>query len=109
LTADWTCFAQIIKIARCYPPQPEEGEYPGCEFVEVPEELASAVPTMSRASTKRTNVTDVDRVEDLEELGAHSPSSGDDNGATILAKPLDSRPPPRAGKRVLPNFSLDAS
>jgi hypothetical protein len=26
----------------------------------------------------------------------------------ILAKPLDSRPP-RAGKRVLPNFGLDAS
>jgi hypothetical protein len=51
---------------------------------------------------------DVDRVEDSEELGAHSPSSGDDDSATILAKPLDSRPPPRAGKRVLPKFGLVA-
>jgi hypothetical protein len=55
------------------------------------------------------NVVDVDRVEDSEEIGTHSPSSGDDDGAAILAKPLDSRPPPRAGKKVLPNFGLDAS
>jgi hypothetical protein len=51
---------------------------------------------------------DIDRVEDLEDLDVHSPSSDDDDGATILAKPLDSRLPPRAGKRVLPNFGLDA-
>jgi hypothetical protein len=68
-----------------------------------------AAPTTSRASTKHTHVADVDRVKDSEELGAHSPSSNDDDGATILAQPLDSRPPPRAGKRVLPNFGLDAS
>jgi hypothetical protein len=55
------------------------------------------------------NVADVDQVEDSEELGTHSPSSGDDDGATIPAKPLDSVPPSRAGKRVLPNFGLDAS
>jgi hypothetical protein len=58
---------------------------------------------------KHGNVADVDRVEDSEELGAHSPSSDDDDGAAILAKPLDSRLPPRAAKRVLPNFGLDAS
>jgi hypothetical protein len=58
---------------------------------------------------KHGNVADVDRVKDSEELGAHSPSSDDDDGAAILTKPLDSRPPPRAGKRVLPNFGLDAS
>jgi hypothetical protein len=52
---------------------------------------------------------DVDRVEDLEELGAHSPSSGDDDDAAVLVKPLDSRPPPRAGKKPLPNFGLEAS
>jgi hypothetical protein len=69
----------------------------------------SAAPTTSRASTKRTHVTDVDRVKDSEDLDVHSPSSDDDDGATIHAKPLDSRPPPRAGKRVLPNFGLDAS
>jgi hypothetical protein len=103
------CFIQIIKIARCYPPQPEDGEYPGREFVEAPEESASATPTMLHASAKRMNVGDADRVEDSEELGARSPSSGDDNNATIPAKPLDSRPPPRAGKKVLPNFGLDAS
>jgi hypothetical protein len=64
---------------------------------------------MSHTSAKRADVGDVDRVEDSEELGAHSPSSGDDNDAAILVKPLDSRPPPRAGKKVLPNFGLDAS
>jgi hypothetical protein len=103
------CFAQIIDIARCYPPQPEEGEYPGREFVEAPEESVSAAPTTSRASTKRTHAADVDRVEDSEDLDVHSPSSDEDDGAAILAKPLDSHPPPRAGKKVLPNFGLDAS
>jgi hypothetical protein len=52
---------------------------------------------------------DVDRVEDSEELGAHSLSLGNDDGMVILAKPLDSRPPPRVGKRVLPNFGLNTS
>jgi hypothetical protein len=52
---------------------------------------------------------DVDRVEDSEELGAHSPSSGDDDDAAVLVKPLDSHPPPRAGKKPLPNFGLEAS
>jgi hypothetical protein len=64
---------------------------------------------MLRTSAKHVDVGDVDRVEDSEELGAHSPSSGDDDDAAVLVKPLDSRPPPRAGKKVLPNFSLDAS
>jgi hypothetical protein len=74
-----TCFVHIIKIARCYPPQPEDGEYPRRELVEAPEESASAVPTASHASAKHANIRDADRVEDLEELGARSPSSGDDN------------------------------
>jgi hypothetical protein len=69
----------------------------------------SAAPTTLRVLTKHMHVADVDRVEDSEEIGAHSPSSDDDDGAAILARPLDSRPPPRAGKRVLPNFGLDAS
>jgi hypothetical protein len=64
---------------------------------------------MSCTSAKRADVEDVDRVEDSKELGARSPSSGDDDDAAILAKPLDSRPPPQAGKKVLPNFDLDAS
>jgi hypothetical protein len=55
------------------------------------------------------HVIDLDRVEDSEDLDVHSPSSDDNDGAAILAKPLDSRPPPLAGKRVLPNFRLDAS
>jgi hypothetical protein len=88
------CFAQIIDIARCYPPQHEEGEYPGREFVEAPEESVSAAPTTSRALTKRTHAADVDRVEDSEDLDVHSPSSDDNDGAAILTRPLDSRPPP---------------
>jgi hypothetical protein len=57
---------------------------------------------------KCTHVGDVDRVEDSEDLDDHTPSSDDNDGATIPAKPLDSHPPPRAGKRVLPNFGVDA-
>jgi hypothetical protein len=64
---------------------------------------------MSRTSVKHTDVEDVDRVEDSEELGAHSPSSGDDDDAAILVKPLDSCPPSHAGKKPLPNFGLDTS
>jgi hypothetical protein len=100
------CFVQIILVARCYPPQPEDGEYPGREFDEAPEESGSTAHTMSQASTRHANV---DRVKDSEELGAHSSSSGDDDGAAIPTRPLDIRPPLRAGKRTLPNFGLDTS
>jgi hypothetical protein len=58
---------------------------------------------------KHTDVEDVDRVEDSEELGAHSPSSGDDDDVAVLVKPRDSRPPLRAEKKILPKFGLDAS
>jgi hypothetical protein len=103
------CFVQIIPIIRCYPPQPEDGEYLGREFDEAPEESASAMPTTSRTSAECADARDVDRVGDSEELGAHSPSSGDDDDVAILVKPLDSQPPPRAGKKALPHFGLDAS
>jgi hypothetical protein len=51
----------------------------------------------------------VDRVKDSEDLDDPNLSSDDDDGATIHAKHLHSCPPPRAGKRALPNFSVDAS
>jgi hypothetical protein len=62
---------------------------------------------MSRTTVKHPNVEDVDRVEDSEELGAHFPSSGDDDDVAVLIKPLESRPPPRPGKKALPRFGLD--
>jgi hypothetical protein len=58
---------------------------------------------------KCKHVVGVERVEDSEDLDDLIPSSDDDDGGAIHAKPLDSRPPPRAGKRALPNFGLDAS
>jgi hypothetical protein len=58
---------------------------------------------------KRKHVMGINRVEDLEDLDDHIPSSDDDDGTAIHAKPLDSRPPPRARKRALPNFGVDAS
>jgi hypothetical protein len=64
---------------------------------------------MSRTSVKHAGAEDIDRVEDSEELGAHSPSSSDDDDVAILGKPLDSRPPLHAGKKTLPKFSLDTS
>jgi hypothetical protein len=63
----------------------------------------------SRASMKRKHVVDVDRVKDSEDFDDHIPSSNDDDGLAIHAKPLDSRPPPRAEKWVLPNFGVDDS
>jgi hypothetical protein len=50
---------------------------------------------------KHPDAKDVDRVEDSEELGTHSPSSGDDDDAAILVKPLDSCPPPSHGEKPL--------
>jgi hypothetical protein len=50
-------------------PQPEDGEYPGREFDEAPEESTSAAPTMLRTSVKHADIEDIDRVEDSEELG----------------------------------------
>jgi hypothetical protein len=64
---------------------------------------------MSRASTKRKQVVDVDRVEDSEDFDDHDLSSDEDDDQAIPVKPLDSRPPPRAGKKVLPNFGVNAS
>jgi hypothetical protein len=72
--------------------------------VEVPEESASVAPTTSRASTKRKNIVDVDRVEDSEDFDEHGLSSDEDDDQAIPAKPLDRRPPPRAS-----NFGVNAS
>jgi hypothetical protein len=58
-----------------------------------------------RSSTKRKNVVDVDRVEDSEDFDNHGLSSNKDHDQAIPAKPLDNRPPPQTGKKVLPNFT----
>jgi hypothetical protein len=102
-------FAQVVNVAPCYPPEPQDGEYPGRDFIEVLEESTSAAPSSSRASKKRKQVVDADIVEDSEDLDDTHFSSGDDDDSVIPAKPLDSRPPLRAGKKILPKFGLDAS
>jgi hypothetical protein len=102
-------FIQVINIARCYPPQPEDGEYPGRNFTEAPEESASAAPSLSRTSAKKRQIVDTDIVEDLEDPGDTHFSFGDNDDGVIPAQPLDSRPPLRVGKKILPKFSLDAS
>jgi hypothetical protein len=102
-------FVQVINVARCYPPQPEDGEYPGRHFTEAPKKLASAAPSPSRTSAKKKQVEDADFVKDSEDLGDTHFSSGDDDDGVIPAQPLDSRPPLRVGKKILPKFGLDAS
>jgi hypothetical protein len=102
-------FVQVVNVAQCYPPQPEDGEYSGHDFTEVPDESTSAAPSPTRASAKKKQVMDTNVVEDLEDLGDTHFSSGDDDDSVIPAKPLDSRPPPQAGKKILPKFGLDAS
>jgi hypothetical protein len=52
---------------------------------------------------------ETDIVEYLEDLGDTHFSSGGDDNSVIPAKPLDSRPPLRVGKKILPKFGLDAS
>jgi hypothetical protein len=93
-------------VARCYPPQPEIGEYPGRDFTEVPEGSTSAAPSLSRGPKKQP-IADV--VEDSEDLDDTHLSSGDDDDSMIPAIPLSSRLPPRVGRRVLPKFGIDAS
>jgi hypothetical protein len=97
---------QVINVARCYPPQPKDGEYLGRDFIEAPEKSTSAAPSPSRASKKKKQVADV--VDDLEDLDDTHFSSGDDDDSAIPAEPLDSRPPLRPGKKILPKFGLDA-
>jgi hypothetical protein len=97
---------QVIDVARCYPPQPEMGEYPGRDFAEVLEGSTSAAPSPPRAP-KRQRVADV--VEDSEDLDDTHFTSGDDGNSAIPASPLSCRPPPRTDKRVLPKFGIDAS
>jgi hypothetical protein len=48
-------------------------------------------------------------VEDLEDFDDHGLSSDGYDDQAIPVKPLNSRPPPRAGKKILPNFDVDAS
>jgi hypothetical protein len=102
-------FVQVINVARCNPSQPEDGEYPGRNFTEAPEESASAAPSPSRTSAKKKQVVDANFVEDLEDLGDTHFSSGDDDNGVIPAQPLDNRPPLQVGKKILPKFGLDAS
>jgi hypothetical protein len=83
------------------------GEYPGRDFIEVPEESTSAAPSPLRVSKKKKQVTDI--VEDLEDLDDTHFSSGDDDDSMIPAAPLNSRPPLRLGKKTISKFGLDAS
>jgi hypothetical protein len=99
----------VINIARCYPSQPKDGEYPGCDFTEAPEESTSGAPSPSRTLARKRQIVETDIVEDSEDLGDTHFSSGDDDDAVIPAKRLGSRPPPRARKKILPKFGLDAS
>jgi hypothetical protein len=71
--------------------------------------LTYAAPSPSRASAKKKQVVETDIIEDSEDLGDTHFSSGDDNDRVIPAKPLDSRPPLRVGKKIRPKFGLDAS
>jgi hypothetical protein len=71
--------------------------------------LTSAAPSPSQTSAKKRKVVETDIIEDSEDLGDTHFSSGDDDDAVIPAKPLDSRPPLRAKKKILPKFGLDAS
>jgi hypothetical protein len=75
----------------------------------VPEESTFVAPTTSHTSTKRKNAIELDRVKDLEDLDGHNFSSDEDDDTVIPAKPLASRPPPRSGKKVLPNFCVETS
>jgi hypothetical protein len=75
----------------------------------VPEESSFVAPTTSRASTKHKKVVKINRVKDSEDFDGCDFSSNEDDDPAIPAKPLDSRPPPRSGKKVLPNFGVDAS
>jgi hypothetical protein len=72
------------------PAQPKEGECPGREFTEALEESASVAPSSSRASTKKKQAASANVVEDSEDAADASLSFGDDDDATIFAKPLDS-------------------
>jgi hypothetical protein len=99
-------FVQVINIARCYPPQPEMGEYPGRNFTEALEGSTSAAPSPPRAP-KRQRVADV--VQDSEDLDDAHFSSGDDDNSAIPASPLSRRPPSRTEKRIVLKFGIDAS
>jgi hypothetical protein len=101
-------FVQVINVARCYLPRPKDGEYPRRDFTEAPEESASAAPSPSRTSAKKKQAVDADFIKDSKDLGDTHFSSSDDDGV-IPAQPLDSRPPLRVGKKILPKFGLDAS
>jgi hypothetical protein len=83
------------------------GEYPGRDFIEVPEESTSAAPSPSRVSKKKKQVADV--IEDSEDLDDTHFSSGDNDDSVIPAATLSSRPPLRLGKKILLKFGLDAS
>jgi hypothetical protein len=82
------------------------GEYPGCDFTEVPEGSTSAAPLPPRAPKKQL-IADV--VEDSKDLDDTHLTSGDDDDSAIPIAPLSSCPPLRAGKRALPRFGVDAS
>jgi hypothetical protein len=82
------------------------GEYPGHDFIEVPEGSTSAALSPPRAP-KRQRVADV--VEDSEDLDDTHFTSGDDDDSAIPASLLSRHPPPRTEKKTLLKFGIDAS
>jgi hypothetical protein len=44
---------QFLNVARCFPPQPEGGDFPWRDFAEGVEESTSAAPTASHIEKKK--------------------------------------------------------
>jgi hypothetical protein len=97
-------------LVRCYPLQPEDGAFPGREFIEMADDSASAAPTSSRAEMrKQKRAIDADQVKDSEEINSSNFSSDKEIEAAIPAKPIPSRPPPKLKKSRLDNYGLGDS
>jgi hypothetical protein len=97
---------QGIEVAQCYLPHPEMGEYPGRDFIKVPEGSTSAAPSPPRAPKRQRTMDVVDDSEDFDDTHF---ISGNDGNSAIPTSPLSYRPRPRTEKKILLKFGIDAS
>jgi hypothetical protein len=70
---------QFLDVARCFPPQPEGGDFPWRDFAEGVEESTSAAPTASHIEKKkRKKALESGRVKDSDDFDSNNFSSKED-------------------------------
>jgi hypothetical protein len=100
---------QFLDIARCFPPQPEDGVFPGLKFSGTIDNSISAASTTPHTKAGKLKRAAESELVDVEELDPLDDSNDKDFADANHAKPISSSPHPKVKRSRIDNYGLDES